>query len=170
MLDRYYGNSRILSFALWSFIPSVSFMYETTCPWLVQKSPASVAGSLPILVEFHDHARTASSGQTRTHDTAAKDVSAARRTTCAVRARQMQQQRRRSGRTGTVTGRRGAPAIVVAHRTHTDRRHHRTARPGLHCAARSVLAPVKPGPYINRNKWGNCSGPLKLEGLQIYTK
>ena len=71
---------------------------------------------------------------------------------------------------GTVTGRRGAPAIVVAHRTHTDRRHHRTTRPGLHCAARSVLAPVKPGPYINRNKWGNCSGPLKLEGLQIYTK
>ena len=110
---------------------------------LYQKSPASVAGSLPILVEFHDHARTASSGQTRTHDTAAKDVSAARRTTCAVRARQMQQLRRRSGRTGTVTGRRGAPAIVVAHRTHTDRRHHRTTRPGLHCAAHSVLAPVK---------------------------
>jgi len=110
---------------------------------LYKKSPASVAGPLPILVEFHDHARTASSGQTRTHDTAAKDVSAARRT-CAVRARQMQQQQRRSGRTGRHrdgtpgrTSHRGCAAMRTAptpiDATIAQR------RPGLlHCAVRAI--------------------------------
>jgi len=126
--------------------PLYGFIYETTCRWLVQKSPASVAGP-----------RCQSGRISRPSSTCAAKLGpmtlqpkmspAARRTTCAVRARQMQQQRR-SGRTGRY--RDGTPgstnngdcAAMPTAPTAIDATIAQR-RPGLHCAARSVLAPFK---------------------------